>query len=146
MVLSNHELDRIAEDIYRDRRIRSSIHCAKCAYNLRTLPYVYSCPECGQPYNARPGSMKGILISKTVGFPVGHALAAALFLIVTIPMVWAAFSAPTPMRIALSVAFGTGTTIILLRTIPLLREFSEVRRLARSIVEEAHEANGEAYG
>ena len=32
------ERNRIAEDILLDRRIRTSMYCAKCGYNLRSLP------------------------------------------------------------------------------------------------------------
>ena len=69
MVISSGELDRIADDIDKDRRITTSVHCGGCGYNLRTLPYLYTCPECGNKYNARPRKMKGIFNPNAVSFP-----------------------------------------------------------------------------
>ena len=63
------DLERIAAETYTDRRIRSSVYCGRCGYNLRHLPYIYQCPECGQEYNARPLSMKGIFSPHDVYFP-----------------------------------------------------------------------------
>ena len=60
MVLSENELDRLADEMYLDRRIAHSVYCGECGYNLRTLPYAGRCPECGGEYNARPLIMKGI--------------------------------------------------------------------------------------
>ena len=71
MVLSSNELDRMADDLYLDRRIQTSIYCGRCGYNLKTLPYSYTCPECGSDYNARPMSMKGILVPDGSESPAG---------------------------------------------------------------------------
>ena len=40
MSFTSHELDHMADDIYRNRRITGPIFCEKCGYNLKTLPYV----------------------------------------------------------------------------------------------------------
>lgn len=74
MVIGSDELDRIADDIYTDRLITTSVYCGGCGYNLRTLPYVYTCPECGNKYNARPRKMKGIFNPHAVSFPVRDVL------------------------------------------------------------------------
>jgi len=62
MVLGTDELERLADDAYKERRIGGTVYCGNCGYNLRTLFYVYRCPECGQEYNARPLVMKGIFL------------------------------------------------------------------------------------
>ena len=78
MSLTPHELDRMADDIYLNRRIIGSIFCEKCGYNLKTLPYVHRCPECGSDYNARPLTMKGIFFPGNYDFP-GSRMTSALF-------------------------------------------------------------------
>ncbi len=70
MVVSHDELDRLADDIYKNRRITGWMYCGHCGYNLRTLPYVYTCPECGHEYNARPLSMRGIFLPQQATFPL----------------------------------------------------------------------------
>ncbi len=79
MVISSDELSRLADEAYGGRRISDSLYCATCGYNLRTLPYVYRCPECGSGYNARPLAMKGIFLPVETFPPVGDALILILF-------------------------------------------------------------------
>lgn len=76
------ELGQRATDQYRDRLISGSIFCGKCGYCLRTLPYVYTCPECGNEYNARPLSQDGVFKPYEALFPFGDLLA----LIVCLPV------------------------------------------------------------
>ncbi|MBI4717463.1 MAG: hypothetical protein HY763_06640 [Planctomycetes bacterium] len=88
MVLSRDELSRLNEkDTYTDRRITTSIYCGKCGYNLRTLPYVYTCPECGNAYNARPVGTEGIYTAHEVAPPIGGSLGSILALAVTAALV-----------------------------------------------------------
>ena len=79
MVLSSDELEKIQDDLQADRIIGSSIHCGRCGYNLRTLPYKHTCPECGNPYNARPLKMKGIFIPHSAYLPLSDILSALFF-------------------------------------------------------------------
>ena len=62
MPLSSNDLERLSDDIYKNRRITGLVYCGTCGYCLKTLPYVYQCPECGGSYNARPLSMQGIFM------------------------------------------------------------------------------------
>jgi len=70
MVLGTDELERLADDAYKERRIGGTVYCGGCGYNLKTLPYMYQCPECGQEYNARPLVMKGIFLPQSMSPPV----------------------------------------------------------------------------
>lgn len=45
--------------------------CGCCGYNLRTLPTVGNCPECGNAYDARASRMIGILRDEDINPPVG---------------------------------------------------------------------------
>ena len=76
MVLDSGELERLAEQCLADRVISMNLHCARCGYNLRTLPYVGRCPECGGDYNARPLRMDGIFTAQMLVFPTGDVVAA----------------------------------------------------------------------
>lgn len=69
MVLGTDELERLADEAYKERRIGGTVYCGNCGYNLRTLYYVYRCPECGQEYNARPLVMKGIFLPQYTSPP-----------------------------------------------------------------------------
>jgi len=69
MVLGTDELERLADDAYKERRIGGTVYCGNCGYNLRTLPYFYRCPECGNEYNARPLVMKGIFLPQNISPP-----------------------------------------------------------------------------
>jgi predicted Zn-ribbon and HTH transcriptional regulator len=63
------DLDRLADDMYKEYRIGGTVYCGNCGYNLRTLPYLYQCPECGNEYNARPLVMKGIFLPLSTSPP-----------------------------------------------------------------------------
>ena len=78
MPLSRAELDRLAEDILADRIIVGNVYCGRCGYNLRALPYIGRCPECGSDYNARPLRMQGIFDSRLVVFPAGDIFTAIM--------------------------------------------------------------------
>lgn len=69
--MDSAELDRLAEDVYLNRRLNVPTYCGTCGYNLQTLPYVYTCPECGNGYNARPLHMVNIFLPDQCEFPAG---------------------------------------------------------------------------
>ncbi len=79
MAFGNDELERLADDAYKERRISGTVYCGNCGYNLRTLFYVYRCPECGQEYNARPLVMKGVFLPQNTSPPLADMAAAVLF-------------------------------------------------------------------
>ena len=70
--------DVLPDGIDPERIITLSLHCGRCGYSLRMLPYVYACPECGNAYNARALKMEGIFLPYNVGIPFGD-VAACLF-------------------------------------------------------------------
>ena len=117
MGLSRSDLERLADDTYKGRILQSSVYCERCGYNLRTLPYVYTGPECGNEYNARPLKMKGIFLPHSTRMPVGDVAAsgfslggallfgingirsadttriviAGMFLLISLPFLWRAY-------------------------------------------------------
>lgn len=55
--------------------IGSTLYCDKCGYQLRMLPHVGRCPECGNSYNARGLEMEGIFNPQRAEFPGSDILA-----------------------------------------------------------------------
>jgi len=69
MPIDPQELDRMANLADAERTIQQSLYCGRCGYNLRFSLYVGRCNECGNPYNARPLSTKGIFLPHELHFP-----------------------------------------------------------------------------
>ena len=80
MGLSTDDLDKLSRDVFSERRIGYSIYCSQCGYNLRSLPYIGRCTECGSEYNARPAVRKGVYISTEVRFPTVELVCVVFFL------------------------------------------------------------------
>ncbi len=80
-------------------RIDESVYCGTCGYNLRTLPWIGRCPECGSHYNARWKTRHGIFLPQELRFPLGDVFTTtvcaattgflALRIAVTHPFPWA---------------------------------------------------------
>ncbi len=70
-MLSHDDLDRLVEQSG-DGVIKRSMYCARCGYNLRSLPYRYNCPECGNSYRARAIRRKGIFLEDESYFPTSE--------------------------------------------------------------------------
>lgn len=145
MSLSSGDLERIEEEMFTDRRITGSVYCGRCGYNLRTLPFCYHCPECGNEYNARPLKMKGIYVP----FPGGLAsvirsfVGAAAFLAVTPIFAIPAFTAPEPHALSIAASLlvavaGVGYFVQGIdRCRRWLRDITIARRIAADEVAES---------
>ena len=134
MVMSERDLDKLAEDIYRDRLIATSLYCSECGYNLRTLPYVYRCPECGHGYNARPGSMEGIFLPSRAEFPLMDAVGMLFFGMIAFSLVLGGLSPVNEGRLivgAVFVGLAAYFGVLMFRRItPFLRYRSIARHIA----------------
>ncbi len=67
----------------RKDNIDESLYCGACGYNLRTLPTVGRCPECGNGYNTENFPMRGVFLPEERLFPWGDVLTAAFCFCVT---------------------------------------------------------------
>lgn len=65
---------KVGQDIFQSIGIDRHEFCSKCCYNLMTRPLLGRCPECGQSYDARSGSRRGILVPEIIRWPVGDAI------------------------------------------------------------------------
>lgn len=133
MALSSRELDRYAEDVYKDRRITRSVYCGNCGYNLKTLPYVYRCPDCGQEYNARPRVLQGIHQPHLVEIPFGD-IASTLFCGLCVFLLLRQGFFPIGLwRLIAVLVFVALTLIFLSQTWSKLAALSKSRRIAKRI-------------
>ncbi len=60
------------------RWFETSTFCGSCGYNLKTLPRVGRCPECGGGYDGRVREMKNILVPESLVLPWGDIMASAI--------------------------------------------------------------------
>ena len=137
MPLPGNDLDRLSDDVYLNRRITASTYCAHCGYNLRTLPYVYHCPECGQEYNARPLHMKGIFVPADHEPPVGRIIVAGFWYVIAAALIAYAVKPLDPVPLAIGVLFllfGLVQSVLILRQ---WQRFQIARYVARRIKEES---------
>ena len=136
MVLSSDELDRIADDIYKDRIITGSVYCGNCGYNLRTLPYVYTCPECGNGYNARPLKMEGIFAPQDTYFPASDIAATLLCAAIMFVFVRGNILTPDFGRLFSGGVFGVLGLFFASQAYHRLVRFFRARETAKRIVAE----------
>jgi len=139
MIHSESQKERDADDAYRDRRIRTSIYCNKCGYNLRTLPYVYNCPECGNPYRARGISTIGIFTRQTAAVPFGDIIASVLFGITAFVLLIRAIRPLDQGRLIVAAVFVALTAWFVVRSCNGFQEYMRQRTVEREIAKEESE-------
>ena len=135
MVLDIGELERIADDMYKDRVINGTLYCGNCGYNLHGLPYIHICPECGNRYNARPRAQKGIFSPEAAYFPLSDILLTLFGVVLTVVVVWRGTNPwmKSYGHLALGIAFGVVTLAFAVRAYPRLNRYLKTRTIARRI-------------
>jgi len=134
MPISRDFRERLEDDILYDRRITGSMYCANCGYNLKTLPRVYTCPECGSSYNARRQPMKGIFSPydaeppiSTVAWALGCSLITALLLV-------GSFNPFREDIFFVGLLFGVLAVCLIYRAFGAVGRFLKFRALSKYIV------------
>lgn len=130
--LKNHR-EQLALDIYRNRRITTSMYCGSCGYNLKTLPYVHACPECGAEYNARFPGAEGVFLLDDVQFPLGDVVANLALIAFTVFCVWAEFNAANHEWLLLAVLFGSLSIVYCFIAARMLRRYVRYFFIARRV-------------
>jgi len=133
MVISSDELERIADDMYLQRGIRESLYCGNCGYNLRTLPHIYRCPECGNEYNARPLKMRGIFLPYEVEPPIGDAAATVFCGLATALLFYYAVSRGDAGLLVISMVFVAMLVVFSVKFTRRLTRFMKAASLLRRI-------------
>ena len=139
MGLSKSDLERLADDTYKGRLITGSIYCGQCGYNLRTLPYVHTCPECGNQYNARPLKMEGIFLPQEAQIPWGDLVAAGFCAGGALLFGASAVGSPDAVRISIAGALAAIASPFVWRAYRGLRRLARTRALAKHIALEEGE-------
>ncbi len=142
MPLSNKELDLLADEQYKGRRITNSIYCSECGYNLKTLPYKYQCPECGHTYNARPSVMHGIYLFRQHRFPLFDIAATILSLVGFLISFSVAFNPLNITALSLAVFFDVMMLIFGFRAYHRIKRYFRYRSIARHIAYEEDASQG----
>lgn len=132
MVLDSGELERIADDMYKDRIITGTLYCGNCGYNLHGLPYMHICPECGNRYNARPRAQRGIFSPADADFPLGDIVLTLLGVALTV-VVWGGMNPLSYGYVFLGIAFGIVTLGFAFRAGLRLSRCHKTRAIARRI-------------
>ncbi len=140
MVLDSYELEKLADDVYKDRRITSSVYCGNCGYNLYTLPFVYTCPECGSAYNARPLVMEGIFVPYEVDFPLRDMATTAACGIGTFVFLHKAVNPLNGRWLVLSILFAGLFVVLALHIRTRLRRYFRGLEIARRVAEQEADA------
>ena len=135
-IFSNDQLEKMADDAYKNRKIATSTYCGKCGYNLRTLPYVYVCPECGSAYNARPLAMKGIFVNEQLRLPVREFFLAAVMGALAAVFAVSGVRPTNPAWLALAGLAALISTISFYTGIAQWRQLGHARFVAKRIAEE----------
>ncbi len=139
MGLSSDDLDRLADDMYKDRRITGTVYCGTCGYNLHSLPYAYRCPECGNRYNARPLKMTGIFTPQETSFPTGDVAAMLFGAPFAVWLIYSGVKLAEKGRFFIGLAFGAGTLILAVRVYSAMASLLRARAVARRIAMEEYE-------
>jgi hypothetical protein len=130
---SEQDRERHADDMYTDRRITGTVYCGSCGYDLRTLPYIYRCPECGQEYNARPLKMEGIFMPHMAEVPTREALLGTIFAVGGVVLILSGMNPPDIWRLLFGLILLLGSASELRLGLTKLRGFLLALRIRRRI-------------
>jgi len=130
---SEQDRERIADEQYTDRLITVSLYCSRCGYDLYRLPYIHECPECGQEYNARPLSMKGIFMPYQAEFPVRELAVAAVCGFGAMIMLGSGWNPPDIWRLLFGVTLGACFVMEVQSGWQKILEFRRARAIMRKI-------------
>lgn len=133
MGLNTDEMERLADEMYMQRLITTSTYCGKCGYNLRTLPYTYICPECGQSYNARPLKMKGVFQPHEHEPPTGDAAMGLLSALAALLLIARAFADSDMSLLAMGLVFVALLLLYLIRFVQRLVRYIHACSITRRI-------------
>lgn len=136
MSLRTDDLDKIAEDIFKDRIILQSTFCGNCGYNLKQLPFAGVCPECGGTYNARPLKMEGIFLPQFTELPLWDLSLFVIFLLIALGAFATGFSPTSWFRLTAAAVLALLSLAHGISADTKLREFLKARRVYKRIDEE----------
>ncbi|MBU0718286.1 MAG: transposase, partial [Planctomycetes bacterium] len=134
MPISRDFRERLEDDILYDRRITGSMYCANCGYNLKTLPRVYTCPECGSSYNARRQPMEGIFFPSDAEPPISAMAWALGCSVLAILLLVRSFNPFREDIFFVGLIFGVLAVCLIYRASGAVGRFLKFRALAKDII------------
>ncbi len=69
MAFEHEQLEHMLEEDEGPRVMTKTVICDQCGYQLRGLPFVGRCPECGNSYSLRGIKTEGIFVPQAAEFP-----------------------------------------------------------------------------
>ncbi len=75
MALEREQLEHMLEEEDGPRVMTKAVICDQCGYQLRGLPLVGRCPECGNSYSMRGIKTEGIFLPHAAEFPASDLVA-----------------------------------------------------------------------
>ncbi len=136
MALSEKELDLLAAEDFKGRRITNTLYCNKCGYNLKTLPYKYLCPECGNSYDVHPSRMTGIYRYEHCHLPLFDMLSTLFFLVACLCFIPFAINPIQPVMLIFTVFLDVMMILYAFRTYRKFILYLRSRSIARHIASE----------
>ena len=76
MPFDPRDLERMQQDGEEQNYISETVFCGSCGYQLKMLPKIGRCPECGNHYNTLRRMISGVFTPQTVAFPAFDTAAA----------------------------------------------------------------------
>jgi len=136
MVFTHDELDRMADEDLKDRVIRRSMYCGACGYNLRGLPHIHVCPECGNSYNARSRRRFGIFEPQQAEFPGPEIAGFLIFAVVTTVITWQGVVDKSKSYCLAGIGFGIVAILFLGRVWRRMSKLANAKLIALRIAEQ----------
>lgn len=133
MVLNEKHLDLIAAEDQLGRRITNTLYCSECGYNLKTLPYKYQCPECGNSYDVHPKNMTGIYLYEMDRFPFFDVFSTVFLFVgclITMPYAFNPFNITFLM---ITLVLDVMAILFAIRSYHRIKRFMRSRSIARHI-------------
>jgi hypothetical protein len=127
------ELDPQTRAAETGRAIGHSLFCGRCGYDLRSLPYLGRCPECGQKYDANATKMEGIFRDEEVELPIGDGLGFLLFAVFTVCLIGSSLKPFASGRLFMGLITGVLMLVFAVRGYARLETFLSFHRVAKRI-------------
>ncbi len=133
MAIDHDGLRYLLEETEGENVITSTVFCDQCGYQLRMLPYIGRCPECGNPYNARGLKIEGIFVPHTAAFPASDIAAGLASAALVIWLVAGLIKRFDLWTLLFAAVFGYMAVVFLKQAWARLKRFIRGQKLADEI-------------
>jgi len=127
------EIERFQASEEGKTTITSPIFCGNCGYQLRMLPQIGRCPECGNHYNTISRTVKGIFTPASIKFPTFNLAAGLACLALLFWLVQGILQEFDIWALLLTAVFTVLTPIFIKQTASELIRFVHARQVARQM-------------